>query len=170
MNLFKTKFTGFTLIELVVVISIITTLSLLILFSVTLYINKGKDASISGNLAILITAGEVFYNGNSNSYQGFCDPTTPNGNSVIRNTINQMPDQTSTAPCYGTLSTTTNTKGVCCNVADQSQNYQSWAACAREFTNPSNAFCVDSRGVKEEMCATFCNNSITKCPDVTACP
>ena len=34
---------GFTLIELIVVIAIIAVLSGIILFSVTLYINKGKD-------------------------------------------------------------------------------------------------------------------------------
>ena len=46
--------TGFTLIELLVSIAVIATLAAIILFNIVQYINKGKDASIKGNLVILL--------------------------------------------------------------------------------------------------------------------
>lgn len=152
---------GFTLIELIVVIAIITVLSGIILFSITQYINKGKDSNIFSNLTILIPAGEVYYNGNGNSYNdglaNFCDPSSLSGNSIIRNAISQMPDQSYGAPCYdGTIplpyALNLNPKGVCCYAQSQS-----WAACAREFADSTKAYCVDSRGAKGDMCKSSCN-------------
>ncbi len=156
MNFNKDK-TGFTLIELIVVIVIIAILSGIIMFAVGQYINRGKDSSIIGNLAILIPAGEVFYNV-GNSYDGFC------GSNVVSYAVSQMP-QNSNAGCYSE----DNRAGVCCYVADDGN---SWAACARELTNPNNAYCVDSRGVKKEICNNSCSsNMATICPDdnITNC-
>jgi hypothetical protein len=132
-------------------------LSAIILFSVTQYINKSKDSSISGNLATLVTAGEVFYDGNSSSYQGFCDPGQ---NSVIKNAISQMP-QNPSGDCLTGL-----TPGVCCYVANDGN---SWAACAKELADPSKAYCVDSRGMKKEISNSGCNNSIAQSSTVQ-CP
>jgi len=169
---------GFTLIELVVVISIIAVLSGIVMFSVTQYINNGKDSNISANLSILIPAGETFYNiengQNQDGYNGFCDIDK---DSIIKNALAQMPDQVSgtNAPCYGDTMPGSgnvslgNPKGVCCNVAGLGQGYQSWAACAREFSKASTYYCVDSRAVREEMtCA--CTSSLTQCPDLSTCP
>ncbi len=141
---------GFTLIELVVVIAIMAVLSGIILFSVTLYINKGKDSNISGNLVILIPAGEVFYNANNN-YTGFC------GSSILENAILQMPVNVDKG-CYDA---STNPAGVCCGVAE---NGQAWAACAPELSNPDSAFCVDSRGVRKKISVDSCKLDITICP------
>jgi len=137
---------GFTLIELIIVVAIIAILSGLILFSVTQYINKGKDSNISGNLSVLIPAGEVFYDGNSNSYTGFCDLGV-NGNSVLKNAIIQMP-QNLNGDC------TDNVAGICCYAVSQV-----WAACAQEFVDTSKAYCVDSRGMKEEIDNSSCTSS-----------
>lgn len=149
---------AFTIIELLVVIAIIALLSGIILFSAKLYINKGKDSNIFGSLVTLIPAGEVFYNGNSNSYEGFCDQSI---NSVIKNIISQSP-QNNTGNC----ASDTNLAGICCNV--ESVYFQAWAACAREFADNTKAFCVDSRGVKKEMDNSACTSGIdgiTQCPD-----
>ena len=147
---------GFTLIELVVVIAIICIMSGIILFTVTQYIDRGKDSNLDGNMAILIPAGENYYAGNSNSYGGFCNPSI---NNIISNTILNM-------PAFPTpLCTTGLTPGVCCTV---DTNGEAWAACAQEFTDPSKAYCVDSRGEKDDICCSACNNkSITQCPDAT---
>jgi len=163
---------GFTLVELVVVIAITAVLSGIILFSVTQYINIGKDSNVSGNLAVLIPAGEVFYNienaENGDGYNGFCDPTQSSG-TVFKNTISQMPDQLPTAPCYSSdITATSNPKGVCCRVSGSDQNYQAWAACANEFAKINTAYCVDSRGEKEEIDTTVhpCGSAtiMTQCP------
>lgn len=97
--------TGFTLMELIVVIAITAILSAIILFTVTQYINKGKDSNIYGNMAILIPAGEAFYNGNGNTYDNtsnnpatsFCDPAV---NSVMKNAFSQMPQNPNSINCY----------------------------------------------------------------------
>lgn len=148
--------TGFTLIELIVAITVIAILFGIILLGITNYINKGKDSNISGNLAVLIPAGEVYYNAenisNGDGYTGFCDP---NQNSVIKNIIPQMP-QNPAGDCLGSL-----TPGICCKV---SYDGNSWAACTREFTDSSMAYCVDSRSVKEEIPNGSCINTIVSCP------
>ena len=137
---------GFTLIELIIVIAITAILSGVVLFSVTKYIAKGKDANISGNLAVLIPAGEVWYNESSNSYAGFC------ASPVVSNAKNQMPSGTSFN----------------CHVdSTVGNNGQAWAACAKEFGDPTKAYCVDSTGLKEEICESACTASLTNCPSLS---
>lgn len=149
---------GFTLIELLVVVAIIGVLSGVILFSVTQYVNKGKDSNIAGNLSVLIPAGEAFYNANgSYGYQDFCDPSV---NPVIRNVLSQMPEN-SEGPCYSaSVTATSNPQGVCCRI---NVNNDAWAACAQKFTDENKAYCVDSRGVKGEVDISKCNGSATEC-------
>jgi prepilin-type N-terminal cleavage/methylation domain-containing protein len=140
---------GFTLIELIVALAIVAVLSGVILFSVSQYINKGKDSNVAGNLAVLIPAGEVYYNANNSSYLNFCQ------NDVFKNAVSQMPKNPA-GPCLSD-----NLAGVCCRDADQA-----WVACAQEFANSKYVFCVDSRGVKKEIengnCATIKAN--LRCP------
>ena len=151
---------GFTLIELIVVIALIAILSGIILFSITQYISKGKDSNVAGSLAVLVPAGEVFYNGNNSSYSGFCDPEQ---NSVLKNSIFQMPAQSPDAPCYNSvIGSSGNPVGLCCSV---SPDNNSWVACAREFADPTSVFCVDSRGIKKSVVGN-CNviSASFKCP------
>jgi prepilin-type N-terminal cleavage/methylation domain-containing protein len=138
---------GFTLIEMIVVIAIIAILSAIILFSVTQYIAKGKDSNVAGNLAGLVPAGEVYYNINGN-YGGFCSST------VAENAKAQMPPNSSG-------SCTDNPAGLCCGVDPQNNN--KWAACAKKFSDSNYAFCVDSRGVKQDITAGDCVDGITSC-------
>lgn len=108
----------------------------------------GKDSNISGNLVVLIPAGEVFYNANGDSYVGFC------ASSVVTNAESQMP-QNPSGDCQSNLA------GVCCY--DNSVNGDMWAACDKEFANSSNAYCVDSRGVKKEISNSACISTIASC-------
>jgi prepilin-type N-terminal cleavage/methylation domain-containing protein len=146
---------GFTIIELIITITIIATLSAIVLFNISKYINKGKDSNIYGNLVTLIPAGEVYYNienaANSDGYNGFCNPLS---NSALKNVISQIPIN-SLGACYSSsITNTTNPAGVCCYIAADNN---SWAACAREFTNTANYYCVDSRGMKEEVVSSSCS-------------
>lgn len=134
---------GFTLVELVITIAIIGILSTVVLFSVVQYVNKSKDANIVGNLAILVSAGEVYYNSNQN-YNGFC------ASSVVTNAFNEMPKVEGSLPN-------------CIEASDD----DSWVAYARMFANDNYAYCVDSRGVKRRINWTdvsSINQNTAECP------
>ena len=146
------KKNGFTLVELVVVIGIISILSMVVLFSVTQYINKSKDANLMGNLAVLVSSGEVYYNSDE-SYDEFCE------SSVVANAILQSPENAD-----GSCTTEINVAGICCI---ESSGNDMWAACARLFSDDTKAYCVDSRGVKKKITNEQCvaiNPTSAKCP------
>ncbi len=102
--------------------------------------NKGKDASIKGNLVILVPAGEIYYGANNDSYANFC------ASSTAVNALSQIPSSQ-------------NKK---CNVDSLTNN--AWAACGQEFVDNTKAYCVDSRGIKKEINNTACVSNITFCP------
>ena len=134
---------GFTLIELIVVIAIIAILSGVVLLGVTKYINIGKDSSLKGNLSVLITDGETFYNSNGNSYNAGTDATNFCKSNAVNNAWAQIPDEpTGAENCNDSLGS-------------------SWMACAQEFVNTAKAYCVDSTGVQMEI--SDCSGSLTSC-------
>lgn len=143
---------GFTFIELMVVIAIIGILSSIIMFSANQYINRGKDSNVAGNLAVLVPAGEAFYNVD-NTYTGFCE------SDAVKNAFNQISKPNTLSVC----STDPNHAGLCCNIGPDGI---SWAACAQQFTDPDKAYCVDSRGIKKQIGPiSACNASIVVCPE-----
>lgn len=143
---------GFTLIELVVAIAIVSILSSVVAFGVTQYINKGKDANLQGNLSVLIPAGEVYYNVNGgDGYDGFCEQGS------VKNAILQSPKNLE-GSCYDAQ----NPSGICCFESDTGD---SWAACGKYFGNTEKAFCVDSRGIEKDITADDCDGSIEICPN-----
>lgn len=137
-KIIKTK--AFTLIELLVVIAMIAILSSVILYNVTQYMDKVKDATVKGNLTVLITAGEVWYDKNDNSYAGFC------GSAVVVRVLSQVPS--ANADKY-------------CNV--KTSEGTTWAACAREFVNNQKAYCVDNKGNQKDINNSDCSNITTNC-------
>jgi len=145
---------GFTIIELLVVVAIVAVLSSIIMFSVQQYANKAKDSNVAGNLAVLIPAGETYYGINNNSYDGFCDVSL---STVVKNAISQMPVNITNISCYNG---STNQAGLCCRVAEDGQ---SWAACAKLFSNTTLAYCVDSRGIKKQISSSLCTNTFVSC-------
>ena len=146
---------GFTLIELIIVIAITVVLSAIVLFSVIMYVNKGKDSSVYGYLTTLIPSGEAFYNANGNSYTGFCTST------VVATAESGMPQPTPSARIC-----TDNLPGVCCLVA--SPNAQAWVAYVKGFTDTSSIYCVDSRGMKESIAGS--SGNLTNIANNIRCP
>lgn len=75
--------TGFTIIELIVVIAIIAVLATIVLVNVTGYINKGKDASVQGNMATIMTNAAVYFDANGN----YTDFATSSGYTSVSSAI-----------------------------------------------------------------------------------
>lgn len=64
---------GFTMIELTVVIAIVAVVATIITSNVMVYLTKGKNTAIKGNMANLATYGGTYFLDGNNSYAGFCD-------------------------------------------------------------------------------------------------
>ncbi|MDO8486358.1 MAG: type II secretion system protein [Candidatus Staskawiczbacteria bacterium] len=135
---------GFTLVEMLIVIAIIALLASIVLYNVAQYINKSKDATINGNLAILVTAGEIWYDKNDSSYAGFC------GSDSVTKAFDQA--QSDGADEY-------------CNVKDPENT--AWVACAKEFVDNLKAYCVDSKGNQKEINNSDCDDVIVN--NVSSC-
>jgi len=72
--MFKKKYfksSGFTIMELIVVIAIIGTLSTIVSVGVTQYIARGKDSAIKANVSQIYTYGITYAEKNGN-YNSFC--------------------------------------------------------------------------------------------------
>lgn len=141
---------AFTLIEVIITLLVVTAMSMIVLFSIKGYVDKGKDTNIEGNLAVLIPAGEAYYN-IGNTYTGFCT------SQVVLNAIAQMPENPD-GLCSG------NVAGMCCSVNSVEYNNNMpgsrWMACAIKFSDPEHAFCVDSMGARtDQMPASSCLNT-----------
>ena len=139
--------TGFTLVEILVVVAIIVILASVILYSVIQYVKKGQDATIKGNLAVLVPAGEVWYDKKGGSYAGFC------GSDTVINALSRVPSAEGDKGCNETSEGT------------------AWAICAKEFVDDTKAYCVDNKGNQKEIDDSYCDNSITNCcaGDVVNC-
>lgn len=127
--------TGFTLVELLVVVAIIGILSALILVSFTNYRNKGKDSRIETSLSQVRRVATIIFNEN-NSYQSVCVGNTLNGaNSDLGKIKNDVMNNSGSNPsCYASAG----------------------AYCVQSsFATPGKSYCVDSIG--------YAGTSLTTC-------
>ena len=137
---------GFTIIELLVVVAIIAVLTGIVLVNVTSYINKGKDASVQGNLSTVLTNASVFYDTNG-SYTGNC--ASANVAAALA-AADKAFDGNATAN----------------EVTDCNETASAWAACGQLKVTDSY-FCVDSTGTKKTNATrTTCVTAWTQ----TVCP
>ena len=75
---------GFTLIEVLVVVAIIGILASVVVFSVTVSKNKGADSAIQSAMQQAAGQAEVYYNVNNRSYEGVCANDAANQNTIGR--------------------------------------------------------------------------------------
>jgi len=130
---------GFTVFEVLIVVTIIFIVTSIVLVNVTTYINKGKDSSIKGDLASLLLNGSLYFD-NHGDYNNFCN------DSLSQNIFNAI------------VSLRKN-----CNDSDEENT--NWAACARlNVPVPIKAWCVDSTGTKKQINNSQCTNGIHSCP------
>jgi len=134
---------GFTIIELIVVIAIIAVLATIVMINVTQYIAKGKDASIQGNLANVLTNAAVVYDASS-TYSGLCnDPAVKAAIAAIDTTEGGTAGAKTDCVPNGTAG---------------------WFACAQLIKDNTKYFCVDSTGAKTTVTGTCGALTLTACP------
>jgi prepilin-type N-terminal cleavage/methylation domain-containing protein len=145
----RNKSKGFTIIELLVVIAIIAVLAAIVLVNVTAYINKGRNASIKGNLSTLLVNSATFYDLNS-SYTDFCiDPNTVSIGEAIGDAGGSEPircientDATEFCACSALNTTTSEPAGTTFCVDSAGNKKQTSNACATACPSGVNSLCV----------------------------
>jgi prepilin-type N-terminal cleavage/methylation domain-containing protein len=138
--LIMNKSKGFTIIELIVVITLITVLAGIVLINVTQYLGKGKDSAIQANLSGALTHGTTFYESSSN-YEGYC----------VSQEINSVRE-----------AVIADGGSFVCNVSPEND---AWCSCST-LPAKGSVFCVDSTGAKKDVPSTNCD---TECPTIGFC-
>lgn len=149
---------GFTLIELLVVVAIIGILASVVLASLNTARNKGADAAIKANLANARAEAELFYDGNSASYDLVCATT---GTNVIGDNINAA------KLAYGGAVTTYADATASTWQTEQCHDSATgWAAIAPlkgSTSGTPSMWCVDSTGVAKATASALAASAVV-CP------
>ncbi len=135
------KVSGFTIIELLVVVAIIGVLASITMGYLGSARKKGDDAAVKSNLATMRSAGELFYLYNGNSY-------LPAGGSIFG---------IATCPVYNATGTNmlSKDKAIASSIAEaiyrgiDSSCYNSaniWAVAVGLKLVPNTSWCVDNEG------------------------
>lgn len=144
--MFKSKINaGFTIIELIVVIAIISVLATIVFFNTSNFVNKSKDSSIKGNMSSLLTNSLAYYGDHSGNYKDFCADSATQ-------TIFYAIDAIS--------------ENVHCNevIEDENGVVASWAFCAKLYIGSEKAWCADYAGTKKQIENAICDSAIFVCP------
>ena len=147
--------TGFTIIELLIVIAIIGVLAAIVLINVTGYINKGKDAAAKGDMSTLFTNAITFYNDNSN-FDNIAVEDDDYSNVIASLQNEDKMGYTVTVTCG-----TAEGAGTVC---PEDSNSVKWCASIQlKAVSSTTYYCVDSTGKKKESETAVCTNGL--CPD-----
>lgn len=79
---------GFTILELIVVIAIIATLTTVVMWSISNYKAKNDDAVVKAGMKTVTNQAEIYYLNNGGSYADMCEPVL--GDSVVLAALQQI--------------------------------------------------------------------------------
>jgi len=144
---------GFTLIEVVIVIGIIGILASIVVGSVTNARDKGADSKIESNLGSMKTQAVLIYSENG-CYAGSTAPESECAEEAVA---------AAACPTTGAAGTLFAEPSIANQIASAKQiskgltscastaNQTAWAAAIQLKSDPSKAWCVDSKGAAKEI-------------------
>lgn len=138
----KDKFiTGFTIVELIVVIAIIAVLASVVLINTSSVGNKARDAAIKEDMNSFFQLALEYYEKHKN-YGGFCED---DATQALFDSI----------PAYGEKK-----EKYCQHDSDD------WFVCAQlNFPEDrSKAWCIDKSGIRKQIDSDDCRQGVTTCP------
>ena len=158
---FRKNGRGFTIIELIVVISIISVLATIIVTNVFVYVKKSKDSAVRAEMAQLSTFGSNYFDTNG-SYANYCDA------------IDTQPFFVKIADFVGNLPVVCNNgvnkwKSCCIDEAHGSVSPLSWAVCTKLITDTASAWCVDYTGASRKIDINDCKSNMVV-GNMATCP
>ena len=173
---------GFTIIELLVVVAIIAVLTGIVLVNVTAYITRGRDSAAKGNLATMLTNGAVYFDANSafNAAAAANNWINIAATSVAVNTPGGCVGNAGfVGPCQALVGPTTGNGGsagasypltfacssgavgaatsIVCNVVTGTSTITNWCANITLKGTGTPTYCVDATGTKRV--GALCNTS-----------
>jgi len=145
--------TGFTVIELIVVIAIMAVLATIVASNIVSYVAKSKDAAIKGNMHSIASGATVFFDNEKKWNNVFNSSNNPSIFAAM-NAINKIiaPNGVS---YY--LSSNNSSWCVCCNLV------------SRIGSAVANTYCIDSAGYRKETtgpCYGRCGSPNGFCVDI----
>jgi prepilin-type N-terminal cleavage/methylation domain-containing protein len=138
---------GFTIIELIVVIAIISVLASIVMTNVTKYTTTSKEVAIQANMSSLATSAMVFFEAHG-GYGSFCEGGSPS----VENIFGQISAMAGKG--YNCKQNDSTILNACCH--DEASE---WAACVQLTSDSTKAWCIDSTGIKREISNANCRTS-----------
>jgi prepilin-type N-terminal cleavage/methylation domain-containing protein len=144
---------GFTLVELLVVISIIGILTSVVLVSVSTANKRGNDAAVQSDLSEIRAQAQMYYN----NYSGYV-ATPPLGSAGTCATAGTVFADTKVKQQIDAAEKANGGRTVVCNVSIDGADY----AVSSELSTAGTYYCVDSNGIGVR--STTALGLLTSCP------
>lgn len=156
-----TKLRGFTLVELLVVVSIIGILTTVVVVSLTTANTRAKDGAVQADLAGIRASAQLYYNDNS-GYGAVAVNSTDDCTTGTTGTLFADAKVMKQVAAANLANGGGTTDDVFCNVSAGGAEYAVFARLP-SIASPTTYFCVDSNGVAKRT-TTAVPATLTACP------